>query len=88
MIMTLLIKTFSALISFMAWLLPGWKLPEYLIEVFVEFIGFILIWRTTLPVETILTCLSIIIGFELALLSTRLILGLFSLLRGGGEIKI
>jgi len=88
MIITLFLTISSYFFSFIAFLLPDWILPHYLTEVWENSISFLALANGYFPIEAIVKIFILILMFEFFILVSRLIMGLISLVRGGGAVDI
>lgn len=88
MIFTLLAYVFAIILGAVAYLLPDWQLPNYIIQSLSEASSHIGLFNEFFPITALFKGLLLIIGFELVMLSVKLISGILSLIRGGGNIDL
>lgn len=88
MITTLIVKLISIFLKLITALLPAWALPSYILEAFFDFTGQILFFNGYAPVVAFFQVIIIVISFEIAIITARIITGVMSLIRGGGKIEI
>lgn len=88
MIFDILLSMFSVLISFFAMLLPNWGIPADVLEGVRYFFQYAFVIDGILPVTTIFICVSTILVFESFILISKLIGGIISIIRGGGDLEI
>lgn len=88
MIVELLINVADLIASVLAWLLPDWKLPDFLISSYTIGYNSFMMFNVVLPLVAIFNCLMVFILYYFFLLMSRLAFGLISLIRGGGKIDI
>lgn len=88
MLTTLIISIVSVLLTVFSLILPSWALPSYIVNSFTSGIQYIYFLNEFLPLNAIIKSLLIIFSFEVIILSARLVVGLISIVRGGGKIDI
>ena len=88
MLITLLIYIVSILVEVISFVLPAWGLPDYLIDGALVAINATLFYNSLFPLFEIIKCIILIFGFEVVIILARLVMGLISILRGGGKIDV
>jgi len=84
--MDFVLSAYCFLLGFLNSVLPDWKFPDIGITYMTEFISNAKGLNVFFPIYDLMAVLSILIAFELALLSFHLMAGLISILRGGGSL--
>lgn len=88
MITGMIIKIVILLFSVIGAIIPAWKLPNYIIDPVNEVAGFFNLLNGYLPMTAFLKVLILIIGFEITIMTAKVVLGILSLIRGGGKVDI
>jgi len=88
MIITLFLNISSYFFGFIAFLLPDWILPHYVTETWNGSISFLALVNGFFPVNAVMQVFILILMFEFFIIISRLIMGLVSLVRGGGNVDI
>jgi len=88
MLTGILLWIINILILLVCAILPAWSLPGWFLDMFVEISNAINLLNDYLPLVTALQVFLLILGFEIAIMTFRLGLGLISIFRGGGKIDI
>jgi len=88
MIVSLFLQIIAWLMNFISFLLPRWSLPDYIITSWNGSIGFLALANGFFPIHAIFKVTILVFAFEIALIVSRLIMGLFSVVRGGGSIDV
>lgn len=88
MLLDILLGLLQALLSLIEWILPNWKLPEYVIYNLGWLISQMAKYNDLIPVTTLIWCISFVFLFELGLLIVNALGGIISILRGGGKIDV
>jgi len=88
MITTLIIYIVGLLIDVLSFILPTWALPVWLVNGWATAMQAILFYNNFFPLNEIIKCCIIILAFEIVILTARLVVGVISIVRGGGRIDI
>lgn len=88
MVTTLIVIVISLFMGLIGAMLPTWRIPEYIMTTFDNSIGHVLLFDGYFPVTEAFQVAILIIVFETTILTARLIMGLVSIIRGGGRIEI
>jgi len=88
MIIGLIVTTVSIFISLVALILPAWRIPDDIIGVLAYGVDMGNIINGFFALKALIIVFGTIMIFEGALIATRLVFGLISVIRGGGKIDI
>jgi len=88
MIISLFLTVCAYLFNFISWMLPDWTLPAVIPDTWSGLVAYFNIFNGFFPLNTAFNCFLIILGFEIAIIISRMLFGLRSLVRGGGNVDI
>lgn len=88
MIISLFLTVSAYFFNFISWMLPDWILPSRIITTWEGLIVYFNIFNGFFPLATAFNCFLIILAFEIAIIISRMLFGLISLIRGGGSVDI
>jgi hypothetical protein len=89
MITDIILYTFGFFIKIIALILPAWDIwPDEILLGLNYFFTSIAKFNFIIPINTIFTCLLLLINFLIIYYSSKLIFMIINFFRGSGEIKI
>ena len=88
MIITWLLEVLATVINFIASLLPNWNLPAIVVTSVTFVRGTVEFIEPIFPVSVLGTALIYVVIFEGLIIISKLIFGVASLIRGGGNIQV
>lgn len=88
MIWAFFIEFLIKIMDFISQFLPIWSIPDIVITSITIIYIDVLSLQHHFPVKTLFLAFSIIIGFELTILTVRTTISLINFIRGSGELKI
>lgn len=89
MIITILLKILYWIIYAISFVLPTWSIyPTGLTNALNYFFTALMKFNVLVPVDTFLVALALLLNFLVYYYTAKIIIGIISLFRGSGEIKI